>query len=93
MWQTTEYKLWKWRHTPRMTIILMDMPMPQMDGLEATRQIRQIPGREAVPIIAMTANAFCEYQASCQQAAMSDVLSKPVMSDLLYTTLLKALSA
>jgi signal transduction histidine kinase/BarA-like signal transduction histidine kinase len=74
-------------------LILMDMRMPQMDGLEATRQIRQIPGREAVPIIAMTANAFCEDQASCQQAGMSDFLSKPVMSHLLYTTLLKALSA
>ncbi len=70
-------------------IILMDMQMPRMDGLEATRQIRRIPGRESVPIIAMTANAFAEDRENCLQASMKDFLAKPVIPNHLYSTLLK----
>ncbi|MDD5297939.1 MAG: PAS domain S-box protein [Rhodocyclaceae bacterium] len=70
-------------------LILMDMQMPKMDGLEATRQIRKIPGRETVPILAMTANAFSEDRENCLHAGMNDFLSKPVEPQALHDKLLK----
>jgi len=69
--------------------ILMDMQMPNMDGLEATRQIREMPGHGQTPIIAMTANAFTEDKARRMAAGMNDVLIKPFDPDTLFATLLR----
>ncbi|WP_434515256.1 PhnD/SsuA/transferrin family substrate-binding protein [Dechloromonas sp. ARDL1] len=70
-------------------VILMDMMMPRLDGLGATRAIREAADRRHTPIIAMTANAFAEDQERCLAAGMSDFMSKPVAPDQLYAKLLK----
>ena len=72
--------------------IFMDLQMPNINGLEATRQIRKLPGYSDTPIIAMTANAFAEDKARCFAAGMTDFLVKPFDPDTLFATLLRSLS-
>ena len=64
----------------RYDLIFMDMRMPNMDGLEATRKIRGIQHCKDTPIIAMTANAYVEDKDKCIEAGMNDFLSKPVQA-------------
>jgi signal transduction histidine kinase/DNA-binding response OmpR family regulator len=73
--------------------ICMDMRMPKMDGLEATRAIRRLDGPvAAVPIIALTANAFQSDVKACLEAGMKYFVAKPIASDLLCQALESALS-
>jgi two-component system sensor histidine kinase/response regulator len=69
-------------------LILMDIQMPEMGGIEATRLIRGLPQWADRPIIALTAKAFAEDRQACLAAGMNDILTKPVEPSLLYSTLL-----
>jgi CheY-like chemotaxis protein len=72
----------------RFSMILMDLQMPLMNGLDATRAIRQISGMSRTPIVAMTANAFEVDRQRCIDAGMNDHLSKPVVPEVLYARVL-----
>ena len=73
----------------RYALILMDMQMPHLNGVDATRAIRALPGYAETPILAMTANAFDEDRQVCIEAGMNDHIGKPVDPDKLFETLLK----
>lgn len=72
-------------------LILMDIMMPEMDGIEATQQIRvrEAPGHSHIPIIAMTANAMQGDKERCLAAGMDGYISKPVRPDALYTEMIR----
>lgn len=69
--------------------VLMDIQMPVMDGYQTTRQLRTLECCNKLPVIAMTANAMSDDRNKCLQAGMDDFISKPILPETLYTTLLK----
>jgi CheY-like chemotaxis protein len=74
----------------RYDAILMDIQMPEMDGVEATQRIRTLPGPVArTPIIAMTANAMKGDREICLEAGMNDYISKPVKREIVFSILEK----
>jgi PAS domain S-box-containing protein len=69
------------------TIVLMDIQMPEMNGYEATRIIRQLPGGEVVPILAITASHIVGEREKCAEAGMNDLLTKPIVERDLHKAL------
>ncbi|WP_332855191.1 response regulator [Duganella sp. S19_KUP01_CR8] len=70
-------------------IVLMDMQMPEMDGVEATRALRALPQLDGLPVVAMTANAMQADRDLCTQAGMVDFVIKPIEPDDLWRALLR----
>ena len=73
--------------TQRFDAVLMDVQMPVMDGLEATRRIRRLVGRDKLPIIAVTANVLGDNREACFAAGMDDHISKPVLAKTLWAAI------
>lgn len=65
-------------------LVLMDMQMPVIDGLEATRELRKMPNHRATPIVAMTANAFEADREACFKAGMDHFATKPIVPRALF---------
>ena len=76
----------------RYALIMMDMQMPNLNGLDATKAIRAGSLNVDTPILAMTANAFEEDRQNCFDAGMNDFVAKPVIPEALYETILRWLS-
>jgi two-component system, sensor histidine kinase and response regulator len=74
-------------------LVLMDVQMPLMNGLDAARRIRLLPGWAATPILALTANAFESDRDACLEAGMNDLLAKPIRPALLYAAALRWLTS
>jgi CheY-like chemotaxis protein len=70
-------------------LILMDCLMPEMDGFEATRNIRLLEKDQRIPIVALTANVLNSDKQACKDAGMDDFVGKPIMLSLLNSTLEK----
>jgi PAS domain S-box-containing protein len=77
----------------RFDLVLMDIQMPVLDGIEATRLIREQPEARGLPIVAMTANAFEEDRQRCLAAGMNDFIAKPIDPQRFYATLQQWLQA
>jgi CheY-like chemotaxis protein len=90
--ETGREAIQKWQ-SGNFDLILIDMQMPDMDGLEATRQIRRLEagGGKRVAIIGLTAHANSTVQRKCIEAGMNEVLSKPFESDGLYEAIERCL--
>ena len=82
----------EWLRKEHFDCVLMDVQMPLMDGLEATRQIRASQAFAAMPVIAVTANALEEERQRCMDAGMNDFVTKPLRPETLYVVMAKWLS-
>ncbi len=74
-------------------LVLMDLQMPRMGGLEAARRMRGLPGGDRVPIVALTANALSDSRAACADAGLDDIVVKPFDAGELYEVVLRWLRA
>ena len=70
---------------PDIDIILMDIMMPEMDGFEAIKRIREMPDYQTLPIIALTAKAMKKSREECLEAGANDYISKPINIDQLFS--------
>lgn len=73
--------------TCRYDLVLMDLEMPRLDGLTATRRLRTLPHLQQLPVIALTANAGADSRRDCMAAGMNDFLSKPIEVQVLVDAL------
>ncbi|EHR72760.1 PAS domain S-box [Burkholderiales bacterium JOSHI_001] len=77
----------------RYDLVVLDVQMPHLDGLQAARALRLLPGGRELPVLALTANAQPEDRQACQEAGMDELVAKPVEPHRLYAALLHWLSA